>query len=160
MYYFLLCLFTHSLFVRCLWSVLVYIALKRVSGCTVYKCTKWDLRSMTWVCISSFSVNKVKVIKGAVTCLICLQMEKCNWIRVNTYWWSHQYTSSSIGQNNKVTTYVLQGFSLWLGSKSFKKSVCMRWSKSVCVKNGYEQNDNLIFFQMQNLFLHSAFIRF
>lgn len=92
------------------------------------------MRSMTW--LSSSSVNKVKVNKGAVTCLICFQMEKCNWIRENTYWWSHQYTSSSIGQNNKVTTYVLQGFSLWLGSKSFKKKcvyvlvkecLCKKW---------------------------------
>lgn len=50
-----LCMFTCSLFVMCLWYMLVYIVLKKVCvfvyvcGCIVYKCTRWDMRTMTWV---------------------------------------------------------------------------------------------------------------
>lgn len=85
-------------------------------------------------------------------------MEKRSWIRGKSHWWSHQCTSFSIGQNDKVTTYVLQGFSLLLDNKCFK-DLCVCVVQRVFVwNNWWEQNDNLIFFLMQNLFLHSASI--
>lgn len=110
----------------------------------MYK-VRYENDGVSWVWNSSLRVIKVKVNKGAVKYLIYFQMEKCNWIRGKTYWGSHQYTSSSIGQNNKVTTYVLQGFSLLLGSKSFKKIVCMCWSRSVCVKKMDKNKMTILF---------------
>lgn len=73
-----------------------------------------------------------------------------------TQWWSHQCISFSIRQKNKATTYyVLRGFSLLLGNKSFEKNVCV--SQRVCgtwMRTKWQS----YFFVMQNLFLHSDFI--
>lgn len=129
-----------------------------VCVCVLYT-NVWELWC-EWVLSSSLSVIKLKVNKGALTYLIYLEMEKCNWIRGKSHWWSHQCTSFSIGQNDKVTTYVLQGFSLLLDNKRFKE-LCVCVVHRVFVwNNWWEQNDNLIFFLMQNLFLHSEFIHF
>lgn len=61
-------------------------------------------------------------------------------------------------EGNSLVRLLPACFGLLLGTKSFKKTVCMCWSESVCVIRTKWQSFFFFFFVLQNLFLHSAFI--
>lgn len=71
------------------------------------------------------SVSVIKVNKGAVTYLIYSEMDQRE----------SSLVKAPKHQLHKVTTYVLQGFSLSLGDKSFKnKSVSVLVKECLCEK--------------------------